>query len=188
MNLDTVVCSRSGSLADRDSGDSSRRLGCRLSLCFFFSLHFFHFTVFSIFHFFVFFIFMPEDRQTVVHNKPPQPDTTTTIILPGWERHTGGPLSKPTHSTPAWYAREAGLLTQQHSTDAQMSPTLQHFMFFFFFFLVFFTFFRFFIFHFFHFFHLFQFVSLVKKQCDKAIGTIDVCRRAKHVSPALWIR
>ena len=80
--------------------------------------------------------------QTVLHNKLPQPYTTATIprataqskswrydvpiILPGWELHTGGSWSKPTVHPCLVRQGGCGLLTQQHSTDAQMSPTLQH--------------------------------------------------------------
>ena len=86
--------------------------------------------------------------QTVVHNKLPQPDTTTTTPRATTQARAGalmfpascldgsitrvGPGLNPQY-TRAWCAREAArLLTQQLSTDAQMSPTLQHVSLFFF--------------------------------------------------------
>ena len=48
------------------------------------------------------------------------------IVLPGWEHHTGGSRSEPTVHPCLVRQGGCGLLTQQISSDAQMSPTLQH--------------------------------------------------------------
>ena len=48
------------------------------------------------------------------------------IILLGWEHHTGGSRSKPTVHPCLVLQGGCGLLTQQFSTDAPTSPTLQH--------------------------------------------------------------
>ena len=48
------------------------------------------------------------------------------VILPGWEHHPGGSRSRPTVHPCLVRQEGCGLLKQQQSTDAQMSPTFRH--------------------------------------------------------------